>query len=87
MTNNRPLCSIIVTNYNGKDLLARFLLSILALHYPNKEVIVVDKASTDGSAEFVEANFPDVRVVRSAENLDTAEGSNLGARHARRKGT
>ena len=82
MTDNLPLCSIVVINYNGKDLLAQFLPSVVNLHYPNKEVIVVDNASMDGSAEFVEAHFPEVKVVRSAENLGTAEGSNLGARHA-----
>jgi GT2 family glycosyltransferase len=46
------------------------------------EVIVVDNASFDGSADSIEASFPQVRVIRSAENLGFGRGNNLGASHA-----
>jgi hypothetical protein len=63
-------------------LLERFLPSIVGLSYPNKELIVVDNASSDGSAEWLRARFPTVRLVINADNYGTAEGSNIGARHA-----
>ena len=45
-------------------------------------LLVVDNASADGSAELVEAQFPDVRVIRSPVNLGFAGGANLGIRAA-----
>lgn len=78
-----PLCSVIVINYNGKHLLERFLPSVLAMDYPNYEVVLVDNASHDGSAEFVKSKFPSVRIVLNPNNDGTAEGSNVGARHAK----
>lgn len=78
-----PLCSVVVLNWNGRDLLSQFLPSIVGLCYPNKEIIVVDNASNDGSVELLAQQFPDVRVVQNEDNYGTAEGSNIGARHAR----
>jgi GT2 family glycosyltransferase len=46
------------------------------------EVIVVDNASADGSAEMVAAEFPQVRLLRQRENLMFARGMNAGARAA-----
>lgn len=79
---DRPLVSIVLITYNGRDLLARYLPSIVGLAYANKEIIIVDNASTDGTAEFLERNFPQVKVVRTEKNEGTAEGSNIGARAA-----
>jgi len=42
------------------------------------EIIVVDSASIDGSADMVRAEFPQVRLIASAENLGYAKGNNLG---------
>lgn len=64
-------CSLLVLNYNGKDLLAEYLPSIVqavAEDGGDHEVVVVDNASQDGSAEFVERNFPTVRVRRMEAN-------------------
>jgi GT2 family glycosyltransferase len=46
------------------------------------EVIVVDNASSDGSADMVERDFPGVKLVRSSQNLGFPGGNNLGYRHA-----
>lgn len=51
-------------------------------HHPNIEVIVVDAASSDGSAEMVRAEFPGVKLVESDENLGYTRGNNLGLRAA-----
>src|ERR1700733_9544854 len=46
------------------------------------EVIVVDNASTDGSAEMVEEQFPEVVLIKSAKNLGFARANNLGIKRA-----
>jgi hypothetical protein len=80
---NKPLCSVIIINYNGKDLLARFLPSIANLDYEDFEVIIVDNASTDSSVQFLRENYPYFKVVESPRNFGTAEGSNLGLPYAK----
>ena len=52
---NAPMVSIIVVNYNGKDVLPKCLDALSKLDYPNCEIIIVDNGSTDGSAEYAEA--------------------------------
>jgi GT2 family glycosyltransferase len=69
MSIREELLSIIIVNYNTRDLLRRCLQS-LDDHRASipQEVIVVDNQSTDGSADMVEAAFPEVRLVRSQSN-------------------
>ena len=69
---------IVIVNYNVRNLLRDCLASVFdsrgAFAF---EVCVVDNGSTDGSAEMVEAEFPQVRLIRS-ENRGYAVGNNLG---------
>ena len=59
-----PLVSVIVANVNGRGYLATLLESLDAQDYPadRRELIVVDNGSMDGSADFLRARRPDVRV-------------------------
>ncbi len=75
--------SVVVVNYNGRAHLERCLPVLAAQTYRDLEVIVVDNASTDGSAEWVAAHFPRVCLVRAPTNLGFAGGNNLGIRAAR----
>lgn len=71
---------IVIVNWNVRDLLRACLRSLFAdLERAGAEaqVWVVDNASSDGSAEMVAAEFPQVRLVASAENLGFAAGNNL----------
>jgi sugar transferase (PEP-CTERM/EpsH1 system associated) len=80
------LASIIILNWNGKDLLAEGLPSVLkAVEVDGRphEVIVVDNGSTDGSLDYLDKNFPQVRVLPLKENLGFAEGNNEGVCAAR----
>jgi N-acetylglucosaminyl-diphospho-decaprenol L-rhamnosyltransferase len=69
---------IVIVNYNVRDLLRDCLASV----YDSRgdlsfEVCVVDNGSIDGSADMVEAEFPQARLIR-AENRGYAAGNNLG---------
>lgn len=71
--------SVIITSWNTQRLLSACLTSLRA--YPSTvpmEVIVVDNASSDGSADMVAKDFPEVRLIRSAINTGYAGGNNIG---------
>ncbi|MER3400253.1 MAG: glycosyltransferase family 2 protein [Thermoflexus sp.] len=71
---------VVVVNYNTRDLLRRCLQTVRASVGVRFEVCVVDNASTDGSAELVAREFPEVRVIRSPFNGGYAYANNLGLR-------
>ncbi len=75
--------SIILVNYNGLPHLPGCLDSIRRFSPPESEVILVDNASQDGSADFVEREYPWVQLMRSVSNLGFAGGNNLAAAHAK----
>jgi GT2 family glycosyltransferase len=77
--------SLVIPNWNGRDLLERFLPSWTAAiaHHPGSEVLVVDNGSTDGSADWLRANYPQVRVLALEKNLGFGGGSNAGFRAAK----
>src|SRR3712207_93106 len=69
--------SVIILSYNTRDLLRACLRSVLAdAEGLAVETIVVDNASTDGSAAMVSAEFPGVELIASAEKLGFAGGNN-----------
>jgi hypothetical protein len=76
--------SIVIVSWNGKEYLRQCLESI-----PSKasrytiESIVVDNASTDGAPELVETMFPQVRLIRNAENYGFAKANNIGIRESK----
>jgi GT2 family glycosyltransferase len=72
--------SVVIPNWNGRDLLEKYLPSVLAAtsHNSRNEVIVVDNGSTDGSAAFLRERFPSVKVVALPRNLGFGGGSNRG---------
>ncbi len=77
------LISVIVLNYNGRGFLDGCLSSLAAQSYSGFEVLVVDNGSSDGSPEYIEANYPWVRLVKNDENLGFAGGTNAGIRAAK----
>lgn len=79
---NAPLVSIVIVTWNGEKLLQEFMPSVMALDYPNYEVIALDNASTDGSVDFLRRTYPTVKIVQNSRNDGTAEGSNVGAKAA-----
>lgn len=80
-----PLITISIVNLNGHDYLKDCLDSIKDLNYPEKEVeiIVVDNGSTDGSVEFINTNYPEVKIISNKHNLGFAKANNQAAREAK----
>jgi hypothetical protein len=73
--------SIIILNWNTRDLLAQ-CLDTLAQHVGtlSHEIVVVDNASSDGSAAMVQARYPHVRLIQNTGNVGFAAGNNCGMR-------
>lgn len=74
--------SIVITNYNGQDLLKKNLPFVVKAAL-NKEIIVVDDASTDNSVQFVTNNFPQIKIIKNSRNLRFAESCNRGVNKAK----
>jgi len=75
-----PSISIIIVNWNTRELLEQCLRSVYETTKGMAvEVIVVDNASTDGSAEMVQARFPRVRLLENRENVGFARANNQAA--------
>lgn len=77
-----PDVSIIVVTWNGRRYLDDCLGAIASQEGVSSETILVDNASTDGTAEYVRATFPWVRIVSLPDNRGFAGGNNAGAREA-----
>ena len=78
-----PDLSIIILNYNVKDLLLQCLESVFKNKSQNWQVIVVDNASSDNSVEAVKKKFPQVEIIKNQSNLGFAVGNNEGVRLAK----
>lgn len=73
----RVKISIIILNWNGKELMQRYLPSVVACSdYPHVKVYVADNGSTDDSLAMIEQEFPTVNVIKLEKNWGFAEGYN-----------
>lgn len=69
--------SIVIPNWNGKEKLEKNLPKILQKQDID-ETIVVDDCSTDDSASFIKANFPQVKLIEKNKNSGFSSTVNLG---------
>jgi len=71
--------SVVIVNWNAKNHLINCLDSLAENQdgYP-QEIIVVDNASSDGSPEIVEKEYPHVKLIRNEDNLGFAKANNIG---------
>ena len=72
--------AIVILNWNGKDLLERFLPSVVA-HADEAELWVIDNASTDDSIKFLEQNFPSVNRILLNQNYGFAKATTMGSKN------
>lgn len=75
--------SLIVLTFNGREFIGGCLDSILGQGHKDLEIIVVDNASEDGTAAFIEFNYPDIILIRNQKNLGAAKARNLGVEIAK----
>jgi GT2 family glycosyltransferase len=80
-----PLVSVLIVTWNRRAELAASLDSVLRQTYPNIEIVVIDNASTDGTAEMVRTRYPQALLLRSYKNLGCPSGRNLGFANCRGK--
>ncbi len=79
----RPDLSVCIVNWNTRDDLEEAIASVLGSDPGlNPEVIVLDNASQDGSAEMVREGFPEVTLIEGEANLGFAKGYNRAAQRA-----
>ncbi|MFH1255837.1 MAG: glycosyltransferase family 2 protein [Candidatus Diapherotrites archaeon] len=71
-----PLVSFVVVNLNGIGRIGKCLEAIQAQSFSDFEVIAVDNGSSDGSAEFIEKNFPSARLIKNKSNLGFCAANN-----------
>ncbi|MBI3282589.1 glycosyltransferase, partial [Candidatus Curtissbacteria bacterium] len=76
--------SVVIPNYNGRQLLSKNLPQVLK-NCPDCQMIVVDDASTDGSASFIKENFKKIKVIEHPINKQSFS-SNRGFANAVNRG-
>lgn len=83
--------SIIIVNYNKKELLKKCLNSLIALDFNDFEIVVVDNGSTDGSVEEIKkilsisSDLPLIKPVYLPHNSGFSRGNLEGVQHAQGK--
>jgi GT2 family glycosyltransferase len=81
-----PGISIVIVSWNAKHLVQQTLISLQqSCSDLSTEVFVVDNASSDGTPDMVQQEFPDVRLIRCQRNLGFAKANNVAMRLARGK--
>lgn len=68
--------AVVILNWNGREFLRKFLPSVIEYSKGIAEVIVADNASIDSSIEFLQENFPSVRIITNSTNGGFARGYN-----------
>lgn len=82
----QPLVVSVILNTNRKADTLECMRSLAQSTYPNHRAIVLDNASTDGSVEAIEAEFPEVHIIRLQHNLGYAGNNNAGVDAAMQMG-
>lgn len=73
--------AIVILNWNGRELLEKFLPSVVAYSLEDADVYVADNNSTDNSIDFLKENYPQVRIVQNKINGGYAKGYNDALKH------
>lgn len=64
-----PFVSVVMINWNRKEILRHVLTMLARQTYPDFEIVLCDNNSTDGAPEMVSQEFPDVQLIQLNENI------------------
>lgn len=78
----RELVSIVIPNWNGKKFLAGCLKSLIGQTYSPIEIVIVDNGSSDGSVEYLEASYPQIKLIRFNTNTGFSVAVNKGIKES-----
>lgn len=78
--------AVVVLNWNGRDDTLACLDALEKVADDNVDVVVVDNGSSDDSVSAIKAEFPDIELVETGENLGFAGGNNAGIERALERG-
>mgnify|MGYP000128209084 CR=1 FL=1 len=67
--------AVVILNWNGKELLEKFLPSVTA-YSQEARIVIADNASTDTSIQFIRENYPTIEIIENSENGGFAKGYN-----------
>ena len=73
--------AIVILNWNGRDLLEKFLPSVVKYSLEDAKVYVADNNSTDESISFLQNNYPQVKIIQNKINGGYAKGYNDALKH------
>lgn len=74
--------AIVILNWNGKELLEKFLPAVVA-NSKDAVIYLADNASTDNSIPFVKTNYPEIKILKNPENGGYAKGYNDALQHVK----
>ncbi len=77
--------SIIIVTWNGLHHLKRFLPSVVETKYADFEIIIADNNSTDGSKEWLQQTYPDVKIAAFDDNYGYTGGNNRAVKFAEKE--
>lgn len=75
--------TVIIPNYNGKHFLKPCLDALSRQTNPDFCITIVDNASSDGSLEYLQENYPEIKVIALSENFGFSKAVNVGIRSAK----
>ena len=75
--------TIVIPNYNGKHFMEPCLSSLSEQTYKDFHILVIDNASSDGSIEYMEENYPDIELIKLQKNYGFSKAVNIGIQHSR----
>lgn len=79
----KPIFSIVIPNWNGKEFLRICLDSLFKQSFKNYEIILVDNGSSDDSVSFTKNHYPEVKIVVLKKNMGFAVAANTGIKEAK----
>ena len=79
------IVTIVIVNWNGKKYLKGCLDSLQKQSYCDYEAIIVDNGSKDGSVEYIQQNYPNIKLFQLKRNMGYSVGINVALEHSKNK--